>query len=74
MIEPTEYHVSRFSSIKVMKDDGKVIAYEVYNKVSGLMVCEDYEDSYNPTDFGSYNAAKTAALELKNHYQSIGGY
>ena len=59
MIEPTEYHISRFSSIKVMKDDGRVISYEVYNK--------------DPTDFGSYNAAKTAALELKNHYLSIGG-
>ena len=73
MIEPTEYHVSRFSSIYVMKDDKKIISYEVYNKVAGLMVCVDYEDLYDPTDFGSYNAAKTAALELKNHYLSIGG-
>jgi hypothetical protein len=74
MIEPTTYHVSRFSAIMVMKDNGKVTSYEVYNKVSGLMVCEDYEDSYDPIDFGSYNAAKTTALELKNHYQSLGGY
>jgi hypothetical protein len=72
LIIPTEYHVSRFSSVMVIKDNAKDIAYQVYNKVSGLMLCSD-ADHVEPINFKSYNAAKEQALFLRNHYLALGG-